>query len=152
MKKFEFINGGKELLDLVEPLWNKLNKHHESNSNNFSDKYKNNSFKLRISKFIENRNIKVNVDLIKDQENNKYTGYCISSLSEDLLGEIDSLFIENDYRGCDLGDELMNRAIEWLNKNCAKSKTIVVIDGNENVLNFYRRYGFYRSKIILEEK
>ena len=38
MKKFEFINGGKELLDLVEPLWNKLNKHHESNSNNFSDK------------------------------------------------------------------------------------------------------------------
>ena len=96
MKKFEFINGGKELLDLVEPLWNKLNKHHESNSNNFSDKYKNNSFKLRISKFIENRNIKVNVDLIKDQENNKYIGYCISSLSEDLLGEIDSLFIEND--------------------------------------------------------
>ena len=122
MKKFEFINGGKELLDLVEPLWNKLNKHHEANSYNFSDKYKNNSFKLRISKFIENRNIKVNVDLI------------------------------NDYRGCDLGDELMNRAIEWLNKNCAKSKTIVVIDGNENVLNFYKRYGFYRSKIILEEK
>lgn len=152
MKKFEFINGGKELLDLVEPLWNKLNKHHEANSYNFSDKYKNNSFKLRISKFIENRNIKVNVDLIKDKENNKYIGYCISSLSEDLLGEIDSLFIENDYRGCDLGDELMNRAIEWLNKNYAKSKTIVVIYGNENVLNFYKRYGFCRSKIILEEK
>jgi len=33
MNNFEFINGNKELLDLVQPLWEKLNKHHENNSN-----------------------------------------------------------------------------------------------------------------------
>jgi len=32
MNNLEFINGGRELLDLVQPLWEKLNKHHEVNS------------------------------------------------------------------------------------------------------------------------
>ena len=31
MENFEYINGGIELLDLVQTLWEKLNKQHEDN-------------------------------------------------------------------------------------------------------------------------
>lgn len=34
-QELEFIEGGKEMLDLVKPLWEKLNKHHEENSEYF---------------------------------------------------------------------------------------------------------------------
>lgn len=33
MNNFEFISGNGKLLDFVQPLWEKSNKHHENNSN-----------------------------------------------------------------------------------------------------------------------
>lgn len=41
MSKFELINGSRELLYLVQPLWENLNKQHEIGSNYFSDKFRN---------------------------------------------------------------------------------------------------------------
>ncbi|OXT09409.1 GNAT family N-acetyltransferase [Thermoanaerobacterium thermosaccharolyticum] len=151
MSNFEFISGGRELLDLVQPLWEKLNKHHEMNSKYFSDKYRNLKFEDRKNKFINDKNLKIKIDLIKEKEKDLCIGYCISSIDKDLIGEIDSLFVEMEYRNCGLGDKLMNRALEWLNINHAKTKIIGVAEGNENVLEFYKRYGFYKRRTILEQ-
>jgi ribosomal protein S18 acetylase RimI-like enzyme len=152
MNNLEFINGSRELLDLVQPLWEKLNKHHEANSNYFPDRFRNLTFEVRKNKFTNDKNLAVNIDLIKDKERDLYIGYCISTISNDLVGEIDSLFIEKEYRKFGLGDKLMNRALEWLNNNKVKTKVIGVAEGNESVLDFYKRHGFYKRRIILEQR
>lgn len=149
MGNFEFIHGDKEILDTVEPLWNKLRKHHEIKSNHFSNTFKNFTFEQRKKKFSAESNMKV--DLIRDKNKDLYIGYCISTISEKLIGEVDSLFVEQEYRKFGLGDSLMKRALEWLNSNKAKTIIIGVAEGNEDVLEFYQRYGFYKRRIILEQ-
>lgn len=151
MNNFEFVTGSRELVDLVQPLWEKLNKHHEAKSIYFSDTYKNSTFANRKSRFINDESLNVKVDLIRDRETDSYIGYCISTLNSELVGEIDSLFIEEEYRKYGFGDKLMKNAIEWLEENNAKTKIIVVAEGNENVLDFYKRHGFYKRRVILEQ-
>ena len=151
MNNFEFINGNIELLYLVQPLWEKLNKHHEITSNYFSDKFRNLNFEVRKSKFVNDKTLEIKIDLIKDKSKDLYIGYCISTINKDLVGEVDSLFIEKEYRKYGLGDKLMSRALEWLNSNQVKSKIIGVAEGNENVLEFYKKYGFYKRTVILEQ-
>jgi len=151
MNNFEFITGSNELLDLVQPLWEKLNQHHKTSSNYFSDRFKNFKYETRKDKFINGEKVGLKVDLIKDKENVLYIGYCISTINKDLIGEIDSLFIEKEYRKYGLGDKLMNRSLKWFNSNQVKTKIIGVAEGNENVLEFYKRYGFYEKSIILEQ-
>lgn len=151
MNNFKFVTGNIELLDFVQPLWEKLNKHHKDNSNYFPDRFINLKFEVRKNKFVSDNNLGVKVDLIKDVERDLYIGYCISTINKELIGEIDSLFVEKEYRKYGLGDELMNRALEWLNNHQVKTKIIGVAEGNENVLEFYKRYGFYKRDIILEQ-
>lgn len=151
MNDFEFISGGKELLDFVQPLWEELNVHHEINSNNFSDKFRSLTFKIRRNKFIIDNNLKIKIDLIKVKQKDIYIGYCISTINNELTGEIESLFVEKEYRKFCLGDSLMKRALGWLDGNNVKTKIIGVAEGNENVLDFYRKYGFYKRRIILEQ-
>ena len=124
MSQFEFINGSRDLLDLVQPLWEKLKIHHEINSCYFADNFRNLTFQTRKSKFINDKSLKVKIDLIRDMEKNIYVGYCISTINRDLVGEIESIFVDMDYRKYGLGDELMTRALEWLNSNEAKTKII----------------------------
>lgn len=152
MTKYRFITGSIELLEDVKTLWEKLNEHHKSHSNYFESRFTKLKFEDKKSKFINNNNIEVRVDLIKDKERELYIGYCISTINKDLAGEIDSLFIEEDYRKYGLGDQLMDRALEWLDTNKVKSKIIVVAEGNENALEFYKKYNFYKKSITLEQK
>ncbi|MCQ1531602.1 GNAT family N-acetyltransferase [Lutispora saccharofermentans] len=152
MNRFEFMSGGKELLGFVKPLWEKLNKHHEIKSENFSDKYRNFKFEERKSKFDSYDNSSIKVDLIKDSENDIYIGYCISTINEKSEGEIDSIFVDGECRKFGLGDRLMGRALEWLDCNNAKKKIIGVAEGNEEVLSFYKKYGFYKRTVILEQR
>lgn len=67
------------------------------------------------------------------------------------MGEIESIFIEKECRGFGLGDKLMTRALKWLDKNGADNKIIGVAEGNEKVLEFYKRYGFYKRTVILQQ-
>lgn len=151
MNNFEFINGSKELFDLVQPLWEELNKHHEINSKYFSDKFKNLKFEVRKNNLVKDSSLEIKIDLIKDVEKGLYIGYCISTINKELMGEIESLFVKKEYRKYGLGDKLMNNAIEWLNSKGAKTKRIGVAEGNENILEFYKKYGFYKRRVVLEQ-
>jgi ribosomal protein S18 acetylase RimI-like enzyme len=151
MNNFEIISGSRELLDLVQPLWEKLNKHHEINSNYFSNRFRDFKFEIRKAKFINDNNLEVKIDLARDTEKNLYIGYCISTINKDLMGEIESLFVEEEYRKYGLGGKFMNGALEWLDSKRVKMKIIGVAEGNENVLEFYKRYGFYKRRVILEQ-
>ncbi|MPN24807.1 hypothetical protein SDC9_172209 [bioreactor metagenome] len=45
----------------------------------------------------------------------------------------------------------MTSALQWLADNKVKTKIIGVAEGNEKVLEFYERHGFYKRRIILEQ-
>lgn len=149
MDNFEFINGGIEILDIVKPLWEKLNKQHGNLSTYFQHQFRETKFENRKSKFVSKSITAINIDLIK--KNELYIGYCISTINKDAVGEIESLFIEEEYRKLGLGDKLITRGLEWLNNNNVKSKIIAVAEGNEKVLEFYKKYNFYKRIIILQE-
>lgn len=150
MEKFQFIRGGVELLPTVKPLWEKLNHHHKDKSTNFKCRYENFTFEQRVKRLSVDDTLKTNIDLIMDNSRNQYIGYCISTVNRDSVGEVDSLYLNSDYRGYGLGDELMERAIKWIDSNEVKSIIIGVAEGNEEVLKFYERYGFYKRTTILE--
>ncbi len=151
MFNIEIISGSKELLEYVGPLWDKLNHHHKNNSINFKEKYENFSFKERSSGFLAYKNDNINIDLIKDKEKEIYVGYCVSTINSGSVGEISSLYIEPEYRKYGIGDELIKRALKWLDDNKVNKKIIGVAIGNEYVLKFYERYGFRSRTIILEQ-
>ncbi|KHD36718.1 acetyltransferase [Clostridium acetobutylicum] len=149
MEEFQFINGDAELLELVKPLWEKLNEHHKCGSKYFYARYEKFKFEDRRKSFTNKDTKALNIDLIK--RNDEYVGYCISTIKNKNLGEIESLFIEKECRGFGLGDKLMTRALKWLDKNGADNKIIGVAEGNEKVLEFYKRYGFYKRTVILQQ-
>lgn len=151
MEDFEFINGAIELLDDVKPLWERLSSHHEENSINFKEKFKKLTFENRINKLINDNNLKVNVDLIKDKTTGLYIGYCISTVNNSLVGELSSIYIEKEYRKVGLGHELITKSLAWQNDNNVKTKIIGVVAGNEKALGFYEKYGFCKRTIILEQ-
>lgn len=149
MKKMEYIEGSLELLENVKPLWEKLNRHHKANTKYFAKRFDNITFGKRHKKF--KSSYKIKIDLVKDILSNTYIGYCISTVSEDLIGEIDSLYVEKEYRKFGVGDALMTRALDWLDEHKVNSKIIGVAEGNEIVLDFYKRYNFYPKTLILQQ-
>jgi diamine N-acetyltransferase len=79
-------------------------------------------------------------------------GYCVSSLSEDKTGEIESIFLENGYRSQGIGTDLMLRALAWMDKDGATRKRVSVGNGNEEAWKFYEKFGFYPRMTVLEQK
>ena len=147
MKSYRYLNGGQELLDSVEPLWKLLNEYHKMKSIDFKNLYENFTYDERKNKLLTSKVI--NIDIAIDCFEN-YIGYCISTISQDLIGEVDSLFVKEEARKYGIGDELIRRALEWLESNNVKKKIITVASGNENVINFYNKYGFKKRRIVLE--
>ncbi len=147
---FAFIDGGTELINEIKPLWEALNLYHQNKAEHFKEKIKENTFENRHKKFFSGE-FKVFVEIVRVNDQVQPIGYCISSLSDDGIGEIDSLFIEDEYRGYILGEALMNNALKWLKSNNSKTNRIKVAEGNEAVLNFYKKFGFETRYYILEE-
>lgn len=145
----KIITGGSELLKEVKPLWEQLNLHHKKLANNFLRHFEELNFIDRESSFI--KKYKLKVDLVKDNNKDLYVGYCISSISEENVGEIDSLYVDKRYRKYGVGDRLMKDALKWFDNNSVILKTIVVAEGNEEVLKFYEKYGFYTKKLVLQQ-
>lgn len=95
---------------------------------------------------------KLRVDLVKLKDTDRYIGYCISSNDQKHIGEIESIFVEDDFRNQGIGDNLMQKALAWMEKEQVKSKIVGVVYGNERAFPFYARYGFFPSATILRQK
>ncbi|WP_261852480.1 GNAT family N-acetyltransferase [Clostridium folliculivorans] len=147
MSEFRFISGGIELLDLVRPLWQMLNEYHKEKSKDFEEQYISFTFEERKKKLMASE--LMHIDIVADSSN-KYIAYCISTIDSELIGEIDSLFIKGEARKLGLGNELLKRSLSWLDSNKVKRKVITVAAGNEDVIDFYNRYGFKKRRIVLE--
>jgi len=142
----------KQGLSLIRPLWEKLNKHVEARSHHFRKYYSRLTFDLRHRGLLENsKTDALHIDLARDLDTGELIGYCASTISQDSEGKIDSIYVEPDYRKYGIGDNLMKRALRWMDDLSTKTRTLSVATGNEEVLTFYSRYNFYPKNIILEQ-
>lgn len=148
--KIEHVIGSVELIGLICPLWEKLNKHHEEKSKHFKDKFSKFTFEERKDILMEKfENGDVRVEIAKSR--GTIIGYCISSVLNNGRGEVESIFIESEYRGYGIGQELMENALNWFDRKSAKMKKIVVAAGNEDVIKYYEKYGFFTEYITLRQ-
>ena len=139
-------------IDRVRPLWEKLNAHHADLSSRFGSTLRSRTFDSRkqglLSKAGGGR-LRVDLALVGSDETT--VAYCISTISADDVGEVDSIFVEEHLRGQGVGTELMRRALAWLESMCVTSKTVSVMSENTEALAFYRRFGFHPRTILLQE-
>jgi diamine N-acetyltransferase len=69
---------------------------------------------------------KLRIELVSVVSQTTDIAYCITTVSADGCGEIDSMFVEEHFRGCGIGSELVRRALGWLDSVGASSKVVTV--------------------------
>jgi diamine N-acetyltransferase len=152
MEDMTFIETDALDLYLIQPLWEKLNHHHHEQKSDFQEHYEKFTFSERAEALLK-KSIggDMHIGLVKDKESGILVAYCITTISQDKEGEIDSIYVEKRYHGHGLGDELIKRSLEWMNKKGVKKKTVRVSISNQKTLAFYERYGFRPRSLTLEE-
>jgi ribosomal protein S18 acetylase RimI-like enzyme len=140
-------------IDIIKPLWEKLRDYHHGLSLYFAERYMEFAFEERKKQLLKKSiNGSLKIDIVKDEDTKWFIGYCVSSISDELEGEIDSVYIEEEYRSLGIGKELMTRALNWMGEKGVKSKKIVIAVGNEDMISFYEKFDFLPGHIILEQK
>lgn len=138
-------------LDLIQPMWEKLNEHHRRQKSDFKEHYENFTFQERKKTLLKKSGGgSMLICLAEDEESEILVGYSVTTISSENEGEIDSIYVEEEYRLRGIGDELMKRSLDWMNHENVERKKVAVADSNQEALSFYERYGFKKRSIILE--
>lgn len=138
----------KSELNNIESLWKKLNALHYQDSRYFKHHYESFTFQERSTKFKDYDDDSIRIECLVDIDG-KAQGYCISTI-KDKVGEIDSLFIDEQARGCGKGKDLVENAISWMKSNDCIKIIVTVADGHESVFGFYQGIGFQPKLTTLE--
>jgi ribosomal protein S18 acetylase RimI-like enzyme len=151
-KRVKFIHGDEALLDQIRVLWEALNSHHLGLSTNFKQHYLDMTFERRKGDLLKKAATgKMRVDLAVDEAAGQNVGYCVSSLNQEMIGEVESIFVGANYRGSGIGDSLMKKALCWMDQEGAVAKIVEVASGNEEAFCFYAKYGFLPRKTVLKQ-
>jgi [ribosomal protein S5]-alanine N-acetyltransferase len=152
-REIEYLDKNQNDLDIIRPLWDKLNAHHIMVSKYFKDSRATTTFDMRKKQLMEKSyQGALRIDLARDALTKEYIGYCVTSVDEQKQGEIESIYVEKDYRLSGIGDSLMTRALAWLETVTVKKTILGVAEGNEGVFAFYRRHDFYPRVTVLMHK
>ncbi len=146
----EYIETDARGFDLIGPLWQKLNEFHITRSPYHAGHFMRMTFDQRKRQLLEkSAEGAVRIDIARDKETGRSVAYCISTVSKNQQGEIDSIYIEPGYRRQGIGDSLVKKALGWMDSLSITQRVIEVASGNEEVIPFYGRYGFYPRCVIL---
>ena len=145
-----FVSGSTELLDTIRPLWEKLNKHHASVSPHFQHDFNGYTFEQRTAN-LSKKHEKSAIRIVIAQTSLQPVGYVICAVDENRVGEIESIYVDEAFRGLGVGKQLMERALAWLDSQHTESNMIDVAVGNEDAYRFYARYGFYPRVTTLKQ-
>jgi GNAT superfamily N-acetyltransferase len=151
MNKIEYIENTKKELDVISPLWEKLREYHKVRSKYFKKYFDDMTWKIRKKELLDKSGNGMLIHLAKDNKSGNLIGYCVSTINKNKVGEIDSIFIEDDYRRSGIGKVFMKRALEWMDSKSVIRKNIAVDVGNEEVLGFYSKFKFYPRIIFLTQ-
>lgn len=134
---------------VIKELWEKNRIYHEKSSEYFKEAYRAINFEQRIQAFSVFSADTIKITIAKS--NGKYVGYCISTAAEGK-GEVESLHVDEAYRGSGIGKELVIRHLEWMNEKGCTTIGVTVSQENEATIGFYRRLGFYPNTIYMQQK
>jgi ribosomal protein S18 acetylase RimI-like enzyme len=152
MNNVTFLTGNEDLIDRTEFLWEDLNKHHLTLSPHFKEYYSTLTFADRKQAILQKAlggEIRVDIAI---NDSGKPVAYCTSSMDRWSTGEIESIFVSPHFRRQGIGTALMKKALQWLNSKGAKKKIVSVATGNEQAYVFYKQFGFYPRRTLLEQK
>ena len=148
-----YTQGGEELLDIIQPLWEGLNEHHKEHSPHFRYEYEAYAFRIRKSMFREKAGSgNMSIIMAEDETRRLPVAYCIVTVSESGQGEIESIFVEQNYRGTGVGNHLMQMALAWMEQLGASIRIVAIAAGNEQAVSFYARYAFFPRQTLLKQK
>src|SRR6266542_4698299 len=113
-------------LDLIRPLWEKLNQLHFDLSPHFKRRFQDMNWDKRKHKLIEKWK-DILFDYVIDVNDHRIVGYCISTIDKEdhKIGEIDSIYIDEAYRKSGLGKQLIDKAILWLKSNDTENANVI---------------------------
>lgn len=150
--KIKYSHGNQGVLDEIKPLWDGLNEHHLLLSPYFKKHYQTLTFEARKTDFLKKaKKTQMRIDLATDKTTLQNVGYIVSTIDKAKTGEIESIFVNPSYRGFGVGDTLIKKSLEWMDKKGVITKVVEVGVGNEQVFGFYSRYGFYPRKTLLKQ-
>ncbi len=139
----------KELIHSIKPLWEQLNSYHEKKSVYFKEKFRDFTFEDRIERFLVKSSkgeIRIEVARVKGVK----IGYSLSSIV-DGVAELDCIYIKKEYRGYKVGEKLIRSSLNWMEEKSSEIKRLVVASGNDEVLSFYRKFGFQVEYMTLRQ-
>jgi GNAT superfamily N-acetyltransferase len=151
MTRVEYLIFDETALESVRPLWIQLNAYHHRNSRFFQNHYDKMTYDDRKIHF-QNlaRGGQLRIEMARDPEQDRFIGYCISSLSAEKHGEFESVFIEELYRGQNIGSTLIRNALVWMKTFGVSRIRVSVADGNSPAMDFYRKFDFVPRMVVLE--
>jgi GNAT superfamily N-acetyltransferase len=138
-------------IDIVRPLWEKLRAHHSPLLSGFPGAMPPFNFEPRKQEILAKAAAeKIRIELVTAPDRSDIA-YCISTVATNGCGEIDSMFVEEAFRGHGIGSELVRRALTWLESAGATSKVVTVAHANEEALAFYKRFGFQPRMVLMQQ-
>ena len=149
----DYTEADRQELEIIRDLWQELITHHEALAPvYFAGRFARMTFDQRKKELLEkSENGALRIDLARDKDTGEIIGYCVGSISERGQGEIESIYVVQDYRGLGIEDTLMRRALNWMDERSVTKRVLGVGAGNEEVFAYYQRYGFYPRVTILEQ-
>jgi ribosomal protein S18 acetylase RimI-like enzyme len=64
--------------------------------------------------------------------------------------ELESMFVQDGYRGRKIGTYLTDRFLEWAKEKDARQVTVSAYEANDKAIAFYKKLGFQPRNIILQ--
>jgi len=142
-----------EGIDAVQRLWEKLRAYHSPLLAGLPGAMPPFNFGPRKQELLTKAAPgKIRIELVGTAPAGPDIAYCISTVSANGQGEIDSMFVEEAFRGRGIGSELVRHALQWLERAGATSKVVTVAHANEEALAFYKRFGFEPKTVLLQQR
>jgi len=150
MSDILYIATDAENMKRLEPLWEASKNYHVSRATYFKKEMASKTWACRCREILEKaEGGRLRVDLAYDGD--VVIGYCISTLTRDGEGEIQSIYIEEDYRYRGIGTSFIKRADRWFDILGAKQRLVNVAEGNEDVIPFYNKFGYFTRMTVLHK-
>ncbi len=73
-----------------------------------------------------------------------------SSLRPVKLAELESMYVQEEYRGQGIGQQLVERFLEWVREQGGERVSVTAYAANERAIAFYRKMGFTPKSLTLE--
>lgn len=146
------ISGGVEIMEHIWPLWEELNRVHLEKSVYYKERYEHYTVQMRKDGILERYKAEnIRCFLLQDDQE-VVQGYCLAVTEEGNRGKIESIYVKKELRGNGHGEELMEAGLKWLREQGIENISLEVVYGNDDVLDFYKKFGFYPKLYEVELK